>query len=499
MAESTGGTAAGAAPADQHTVAETELKAGAIGLPGVLMIGVTAIAPAIAGMFTIPFIVSNAGVAAPLAYLGAFAIALMLGYVLAQFSKYMTSAGTYYTFVSRSLGGRMGFLVAWVYLLFYPVVVAQVGSFMGDTLQSTLKAEYNVTFKWWWFMIFLIVLVAVTAYRGIEISTGIVVVLGILETLIVLALAISGFADAGPGGVNFHWINPGNAPSGHAFVLGIVFAIFAISGWDCAAPTAEESEDPKRNIPRGVLGSIVILGIFLFIVSWGQTAGWGTKDMPGFAGSSELPAFVLGHKVWGGAWIIVLIALFNSAIAVAIATTNAATRFIYGMARTGVLPRQLTKVHPRYKTPVTAIGFQTVVNIGLGLILPIGVGVANVYNITGTWFTFALAPVYAAANVGLYLYVRKHHPGSFNWFKHALVPLAGTVALGFVVYYSLNPLPAWPIKLAPLVVVLWLALGVVMLVAMIVSGKESLLARAGDAVMERIETPEEHAARPEFI
>jgi amino acid transporter len=79
---------------DQHTVAQTELKAGAIGLPGVLMQGVTAIAPAIAGLFTIPFIVLNAGVAAPLAYLGAFIIALMLGYVLAQFAKHMTSATT---------------------------------------------------------------------------------------------------------------------------------------------------------------------------------------------------------------------------------------------------------------------------------------------------------------------------------------------------------------------------------------------------------------------
>jgi amino acid transporter len=169
------------------------------------------------------------------------------------------------------------------------------------------------------------------------------------------------------------------------------------------------------------------------------------------------------------------------------------------MARTGVLPRQLTSVHPRYKTPVAAIGFQTIVNVGLGLILPIGVGVANVYNITGTWFTFALAPVYAAANLGLFFYVRNKHPQDFNWFKHAIVPVIGTVALGFVVYYSLNPLPPWPIKLAPLVVVLWLALGAVMLVAMIAGGKESLLARAGDAVAERMETPEEHAARPEFI
>jgi amino acid transporter len=499
MAESMGGAAAGAVSAERHTVAQTQLKAGAIGLPGVLMQGVTAIAPAIAGMFTIPFIVSNAGVTAPLAYLGAFVIALMLGYVLAQFSKYMTSTGTYYTYVSQSLGGRMGFLVAWIYLLFYPVVVAQVGSFMGDTLQGTLKAEYGWNVKWWYFMIFLIILVAVTAYRGIELSTGVIVVLGIIETLIVLALALSGFADAGSGGVNLHWLNPSNAPSGHALFLGVVFAIFAISGWDAAAPLAEESEDPKRTVPRGVMGSIIILGIFLVIVSWGQTAGWGTNDMKGFAGSSELPAFVLGHRFWGGAWVIVLIALFNSAIAVAIATTNSATRFIYGMARTGVLPRQLTRVHPRFKTPTVAIGFQTIVNIGLGLILPIGVGVANVYNITGTWFTFALAPVYAAANLGLFFYVRSKHPQDFNAFKHAIVPAVGTVALGFVVYYSLNPLPPWPIKLAPLVVVLWLALGVVMLVTMIAGGKESLLARAGDAVAERIETPEEHAARPEFI
>ena len=201
-------TPSGPPPGGQHTVSETKLKAGAIGLPGVLMQGVTSIAPAIAALFTLPFIVSNAGITAPLAYLGAFVIALMLGYVLAQFSKYMTSTGTYYTYVSNSLGGRMGFLVAWVYLLFYPVVVAQVGSFMGDTLQGTLKAEYGWNFKWWYFMIFLIILVALTAWRGIELSTGLVVILGVIETLIVLAIAISGFADPGRGGVSLSVVQP---------------------------------------------------------------------------------------------------------------------------------------------------------------------------------------------------------------------------------------------------------------------------------------------------
>jgi amino acid transporter len=483
----------------QHTVAQTDLKAGAIGLPGVLMQSVTAIAPAIAGMFTIPFIVSNAGVAAPLAYLGAFIIALMLGYVLAQFAKHMTSAGTYYTFISNSLGERWGFLVAWTYLLFYPVVVAQVGSFMGSTLQSTLGAEYGITFHWWYFMVFLIALVALTAWRGIELSTGLIVVLGITEIIIVMALAISGFIDPGSGGINLHWLNPGNAPSGHGLFLGVVFAIFAISGWDAAAPLGEESEDPKRNVPRAVMGSIVILGVFLVFVSWGQITGWGTNHMASFASSPQLPAFVLGHKFWGGAWIIVLIALFNSAIAVAIACTNSATRFLYGMARTGVLPRRLTDIHPRYRTPTAAIALQTVINVLLGIVLPIAVGVANVYNITGTWFTFALAPVYIAANIGLFVYYRRNYPQELNWFKHVVVPLIGSVALVLVVYYSVNPLPPYPINLAPFIVIGWILLGAAILTWMVRSGRASLLAHAKDAVLERMETPEEHAAKPEFL
>jgi amino acid transporter len=488
-----------AAHEHEHVVAQTELKAGAIGLPGVLMQSVTAIAPAIAGMFTIPFIVSNAGVTAPLAYLGAFVIAVLLGYVLAQFTKHMTSVGTYYTFVTRSLGERWGFLVAWVYLLFYPVVVAQVGSFMGDTLSSTLKSEYSITFHWWYLMVFLIALVAYTSYRGIELSARLVVILGLIETVIVLGLGVSGFIDPGPGGVNAQWLNPGNAPSAHGLFLGIVFAIFAITGWDAAAPLAEETEDPKRTIPRAVMGSIFLLGIFLVFVSWGQTVGWGTDNIGSFAGSSELPAFVLGHRLWGDAWVLLLIALFNSALAVSIAVMNASARFLFGMARTGAMPAALRKVHPQYKTPVNAVWFLTGVNIVLGVLLPILIGVANVYNLTGTWFTFALAPVYAVSNVGLFVYYRREHPTEFSWVKHALIPLLGIVALAAVVYESVNPLPDYPISLAPFIVLGWIVVGLAVLAWLISSGRAGLLRHAGDAVAERVETDEEQATRSSFV
>ncbi|HUB39805.1 MAG TPA: APC family permease [Streptosporangiaceae bacterium] len=477
-------------PADLSPPATSggSLKSGAIKLPGVLMQSVTSIAPAIAGMFTVPFIVLNAGVSAPMAYLGAFVIALLLGYVLAQFSKHLSSTGSYYTFVSRSLGGRWGFLVAWVYLLFYPVVIAQVGSFMGSTLQSTLKAEWGITFEWWWFMVFLILFVAWTAWRGVELSVNLLIVLGIFEAVIVLAVALSGFASPGPGGVNLNWIsNSFHSSNLHGLFLGVVFAIFAITGWDAAAPLAEESSDPKRTVPRAVLGSILIMGVFLVVVSWGQTTGWGTTKLTAFANSSQLPAFVLGQRFWGGAWILVLIALFNSAIAVSIACTNASTRFLYGMARAKALPSWLLKVHPKNQTPTNAVITQTAINVVLGLILPVIIGVSNVYNVTGTWFTFALAFVYIVANVGLYLFYRREHPTEFGWGKHVVIPAIGSIALAVVVYYSVVPLPAWPVSLAPFIVLGWLAIGIVVVFAVYRGRRANDLSLAGIAMGEAVE------------
>jgi amino acid transporter len=467
---------------------ETDLKKNAVGLTGVLMQGVTSIAPAIAGLLTLQFITSNAGGDAPLAYLGAFVIALMLGYVLAQFSKHLSSTGSYFTFVSRPLGGRAGFLVAWVYLLFYPVVIAQAGSFFGSVLSSTLKAEYGWHFDWWWWMIFIIVLVAVTAWRGIELSVNVIIVLGITEIIVCVLLAIWGFSSPGTGGVNLHWLNPNNAPSLHGLFLGVVFAIFAITGWDASAPLAEESKDPKRNIPRAVLGSIVLLGIFLVVVSWGQIDGWGSTKADGLASSGELPAFVLGHHYWGSWWVVILIALINSVIAVSIAATNAAVRFIYGMSRAGALPTFLQKVHPEYKTPTNAILFQTVINIVLGLLLPVIIGVANVYNVTGTWFTFALSFVYIMANIGLFVFYRREHPDEFNWFKHLIIPGIGSVGLIVVCYYSLVPLPAWPVSLAPFVVLGWLVLGAIVMLVVYRGPRANQLALAGAAMGEATES-----------
>ena len=70
----------------------------------------------------------------------------------------------------------------------------------------------------------------------------------------------------------------------------------------------------------------------------------------------------------------------------------------------------------------------------LGLVLPLAIGVANVYNVTGTWFTFALAFVYVVSNIGLFVFYRREHRDEFSWGKHLLIPAIEIIALAVAVY-----------------------------------------------------------------
>jgi amino acid transporter len=460
----------------------TGLIPGAVGFLGVLMQGLGSIGPALAALFTIQFIATNAGEGAPLAYVGAFLITLMLGLVLAQFARHTTSAGTYYTFVSQSLSGRAGFLVSWVYLLVYMTSLSIAGTFMAATLSATLKAEYRWNLPWWAFMLYLIAVALVFTYRGIRLSVWVLVGLGLFEVAVCFALGLWGLTHPGPGGFSVHWINPGSATSAHGLFLGVVFAIFAFAGWDAAAPIAEESRQPRRVVPHAVLGSIILLGLLLLVTSWGQLIGWGTSRLPSLTSSAELPGFVLAHRYWGAAWLIVLIAMVSSITAAAIAITNVASRVFYSMARSGTMPSVLAKLHPRFKTPSNAIWMLAGINLLVGLGIPALIGVTDVFSVGGTMETFAYIPVFIMANIGIFFFFRRRYPSEFRPLQHVAFPVISSIALLLVGYESLHPWPTYPVSLALPIVAVWLAVGIVVMIVMLARRGDSWLAQAGQAI-----------------
>src|SRR6266446_2384837 len=475
-------------PENKVLVVPTELKAGALSLPEALMQSVTTIAPAIAALFFTPAVVGFTGITSPLAYPIAFLITLMLGIVLVQFTRKMPAAGGYYTYISRSIHPRAGWLVAWMFILYAPTVGGIVSLYMGNILQQEIKANSGADWGWfpWVFMLVVVTAVALLQYRGIKLSGRTLLVLGIIEMGLVVLLAIWAIANPGPAGVNFISYNPANisAVGFGSFALAIVFSLQAFTGWDGAAPLAEGSKNPTRNVSRAVIGSIILLGIFLVFVTWAIIIGWGTNNIAKLPGSTELPAVVVAKRVWGPVWWLILFALLNSTVAVVIAVCNIGTRVWYAMARSGSLPKMLSRVHPVYRTPVNTIILQWLVNLVTGLLLLWWLGVVNGYFYEIFVVGLAVLIVYAMGNIGVFFLYWRQYRSEFNIFYHVIFPVLSLAALVWLGYELFNPFPTPPLVYALPTIGIWLLIGVVILIVMRARGKEEWLNKAGESAFE---------------
>jgi len=466
---------------------KSDLQQDAIGLIGATMQCVTHIAPAIAALFFTQFVVSLAGITAPLAYLIGFILVLLLGNTLAQLAKHMPSAGGYYTYVSRAISPRAGFLTSWMYILYSPIV-APVFGFFGFIVAGQLKAVYNIDLPWLW-LAFAIIgppIVAAIQYRGMKFSAQAMLILGGLEMLVVFILAISGFLSPGPGGVTLNVFNPGLIPTFGGFALAVVFTVQGLTGWEASAPLAEETTNPKRNVPLSVFLSITIIGLFLVFVFWGVISGFGSDNIQGIVDSEVLPALGLANRLWGaGTWII-MFAFLNSVLAVGLATANVSTRMWYGMARSGSFPSALAKVDPTHKTPINAILLQMVVSwvLGVGGGFLFGPDVAFFF-LVGLILVLGVTFVYLIANVAVFRFYWREKRSEFNWLLHFVFPLVSSIVLIYAIYASFFPdLPAEPFRYAPIVDGVWLLIGIAILWWMRSRGREDWLLNAGKAVGE---------------
>ena len=468
------------------TSAETDLERDAIGLLGSTMQAITHIAPAIAGFFFTGFIVSLAGVTAPLAYFIGFLIVLMLGSTLAQLAKHMPSAGGYYTYVSRAVHPRLGFLTSWMYILYSPLVGGPLAGFFGFIVQNELKSNWNIDIPWLWAasVLFFAPLTAFLQWEGIKLSTRFMVITGGLEMLIVMGLAITGFLVPPPGssGISLDVFNPALIPAGEGFALAVVFTVQGLTGWEASAPLAEETKDPKRNVPLSVILSIVLIGSFLVIVFWGVITGFG-NDAEAVTSSENLPALTLAHRVWGAGWIIILFAFLNSVAAVCIACANVGTRMWYGMARSGSFPKALAKVHPVHKTPTNAILVQMALNLVAGLYVGfVFQPDTGFFLATGLILVLAVSFAYIAANLAVFRFYWTERRSEFNWILHLVFPVLSTLVLIYAIYKSF-PL-ATPFDLAPLVDGAWLVIGIGLLLYLRARGNEEWLLKAGESIAE---------------
>src|SRR5664279_1526456 len=170
---------------EQVRVADTQLKAGALKLPSIFMQSLTMVAPGIAALFYTPVVVSQAGLAAPLAYPIAFIIVLFTAIVLAQLARALPSSGGYYTYVARGIHPRAGFFVSWLNIIYAPLVLGAVTTFGGYVISSSLS--WTGFFADWFPLLFGLVAVTIVAavqYVGVQLSGKTLVITGGIELIV---------------------------------------------------------------------------------------------------------------------------------------------------------------------------------------------------------------------------------------------------------------------------------------------------------------------------
>ncbi len=443
------------------------LREHSIGLPGVLFQSITHMAPAAAVAYSLLLSVFNAGPVLPLSVLLALIACLLAASSIGLLARELPSAGGLYTYSARSLGPATGFFVAFLFLLFEPLVAPFLFLEGGWAIRDVMQTEVGWSYagQWWIWVVALGAIVFLLTYRDVRISTTAGVILGCFEIAVFAALAIW-MLISNAGDLGLAPFNPQHATGG-AFsgtFKGMVFAILAFIGFEASAPLGEEARRPRWTIPRAVIGSCLVIGLFYLLASYAWVYGAGFDNFVHQATTNADPWRALAKVFWGAGWVLVFVAIVNSIIANSNAGFNAATRVFYAMARNGAAPHQLARTHSRFRTPHVAIIVNTIIAVGLSFILGWKWGPLNGFYMLATAATVVVIVVYMLVMLGCGVFFWR--AGRFNWLLHGVFPLAGIVLFAFPLWYQYNPVPAAPVNYAAWWGLGWIGLGIIVTLIM---------------------------------
>jgi amino acid transporter len=432
-------------------------------------------APGAAIAASIPAGAAFAGGSLPLSVLLALVACLFCAWSVGLLAREMPSAGSLATYAARGLHPSLGFLVAWGYalvgLLIPPLVLLQ----LGFTTAGTLNAEFPSypASLWWPWSLAGAVIVLAAGFYGIRTSTRLGTVLGLFEIGVFLVLAVFLVVHAGSHNT-LSVFGTSYTPRGFRGISGViggsVYTILAFGGFEGAAPLGEEARNPRRTIQRAVLLATLLIGALYVFTTYAVDVAFGPKGFTAFAAESGHASWEgLARALYGLFWFFVFLAIVNSTIANANAGVNVSSRTAYAMGRIGAFPRLLAQVHPRHRSPVTAIVLAFLVTIAATLGLGLGYGPTDAFFMVGTGIVIILAAIYILMNAACIGYFARN--GRLNPVLHVLIPVLGIVTFvpawltsaGLKVFSFVAPL-APPVSYMGPAVAVWMILGVIYLV-----------------------------------
>ncbi len=453
------------APTAQHTFDVTQhggvdlLQGKAIGLIGVLFLTVTGAAPMTAMLGNVPFAAGfGIGIYVPAAFLLATIVLTIFSVGYAAMAGKVSSVGGFYAFISLGLGRELGLSAGIASLASYSIFEASLTGIFAFFANSWLSTHFGINIPWIYLSLFAIVLAGILSYMDVRLSAAVLGVALVLEVLVLVIFNI-GVATAASGtsftldALNLlKVLDPVEAQkvgdvdiAAGAAAVGVFMAFWSWVGFEMAPNYAEESRDPKKIVPRSLYFSVIGLGLFYIVTSWCAVSAFPNQgDMLVKAAKDSGNFFIspLGQFVGPWAAEVMGVLILTSAFACGMAFHNTTARYIYSLAREGVLPSALGGTHDTFKSPHVASVVQTLLAalwVGLfayflGTDDPNAQAYLGVYTLLAVLGTMLLLILQAIVSIAIIVFFRTRYPEEAGIFSTLIAPIVAFVAQVYLVY-----------------------------------------------------------------
>src|SRR3954467_2503658 len=392
---------------------------------------------------------ASAGHGTWLSYVLSLVSLLFVGWAFSVFGTRLASAGSMYTMASEGLGPIVGVLVAWACVIAYTViamvVIAGSGQFFGQFLvllgwDGATSTAFQVL------LALLIGGTAVTlALRDVKVSMRAALTLEIISIVAITAVLLAtvfkhGIVDK----AQFEF----DGVTLHGVVLGMVLALTGYVGFESAASLGQESDNPRRAVPRAIRINVITCGTYFIIGSYVYVLGFDKMGIDITQSAAPLNDLAKGAGVSFLRYVIDL-GIAIGFIAVTVAALTAVSRILFNMSREGLLPRALSRVSSTHRTPSFAlliVGVFTTATVAVSQIA--GLTPVDILGYYGSIATYGFIVAYLVVSLAGPVSLRR-----LGVLKpiHLVPSILGAAAMATVLYYSVHPVPDYPYNIFPYV------------------------------------------------
>lgn len=412
-----------------------------------------------AGLFvrTAAAIADRAGPSVTLAFIVAGIGCAFAGLCYAEFASMIPVAGSAYTYSYATMGEFVAWIIGWDLVLEYAVGAATVAIAWSEYLNRVLE-WFGLRIPYQWShspfevmpgtdvsgimnipAVIILGLLSMLLIRGTQESAFVNSIIVVVKVSIVLLVIAVGWGFINPANhtpfvpAPTTYVTPQGVSHNYGGIMGILGAagvvFFAYIGFDAVSTAAQEAKNPKRDMPIGILGSLVVCTVLYVLFSY-VLSGVATVEDFRSSGREASVAFAISKYMSGYEWLsravtVAILAGFSSVILVMLLGQS---RVFYSMSRDGLVPAIFSAVHPRYRTPYKSnllfFGFTA----AFAAFVP-GDIVGEMTSI-GTLFAFILVLA------GVWI-LRHRRPDLERGFRVPMVPfvsIAGMVTCGAMIY-----------------------------------------------------------------